>query len=494
MFSRKFRLKRDDVAPIRLKRALPLFLSLWAISFSLSLGGAVTVRSVLQQIERAETVRMLDEILTLLPVDSLAAGGRFPRFLPLFSSSDFSVLEQRGLLFARFGRGSEQLLFTGESGINFSSLADFSQTESGVWLRLRKTGEDSTVVITVASRSLGRDFWLQVGKKGDESQRSYRQIRNLFLLFSALTALLLFPLAFILVKSTLSPLDDTLERLAALAERSQTGLLPEHGNGPELDQLYHQINSLLRRNRLLITEMQQSLDNVAHDLRTPMTRLRSVAEYSMQEENPARLREALADCLEEAELMLGMLQVMMSVAEAESGTMRLDLASVDLRASLGRAMTLYEYVAEEKRIAVTFSLDEPLPATVDETRMTQVWANLLDNAIKYGQRGGWVRISGKRAGEEVVVSFSDNGQGVSATEQQRIWERLYRGDRSRSEKGLGLGLSYVKAVVEAHGGRVHVESALHRGARFTVSLPWRKAGDGEKRAEVSTSLPRRVPA
>jgi signal transduction histidine kinase len=108
---------------------------------------------------------------------------------------------------------------------------------------------------------------------------------------------------------------------------------------------------------------------------------------------------------------------------------------------------------------------------VDITRISQVWANLLDNGIKYGREGGWVRIDVQVVAGEVLVTFTDNGMGISESEQGRIWERLFRGDRSRSRQGLGLGLNYVHAVVTAHHGTVSVKSKLHQGSRFEVRLP-----------------------
>ncbi|NOR24553.1 MAG: two-component sensor histidine kinase, partial [Desulforhopalus sp.] len=166
-----------------------------------------------------------------------------------------------------------------------------------------------------------------------------------------------------------------------------------------------------------------------------------------------------------------MLKIMMSVAEAESGTMRLELQNCDVSSTLKQVVTLYEYVAEEHGIAVYFQEDNPVSATVDITRISQVWANLLDNGIKYGREGGWVKIDVQVVGGEVVVIFTDNGMGISESEQGRIWERLFRGDRSRSRQGLGLGLNYVHAVVTAHHGTVSVKSKLHQGSQFEVRLP-----------------------
>jgi signal transduction histidine kinase len=313
---------------------------------------------------------------------------------------------------------------------------------------------------------------IQAGKDGQDGYSLFNQLVRYTIFIIVCSVVLLWPLSLYFIKLSLHPLTATRKRIVGLIQRSETGLLPEEGNGPELDSLYQQINQLIRQNRHLVLEMQQSLDNVAHDLRTPMTRLRSVAEYGLQaEHDPLRLRDALSDCLEESDRVLAMLKIMMSVAEAESGTMRLELKDCDIISTLKQVVTLYEYVAEDFGIKVYFQSDEAVFARGDITRISQVWANLLDNGIKYGQEGGWVKIDVQVTDEEVVVIFTDNGIGISESEQGRIWERLFRGDRSRSRQGLGLGLSYVHAVVAAHNGTVSVESKLHQGSRFEVRLP-----------------------
>jgi signal transduction histidine kinase len=117
---------------------------------------------------------------------------------------------------------------------------------------------------------------------------------------------------------------------------------------------------------------------------------------------------------------------------------------------------------------------------VDPARVRQVFANLLDNALKYTPEGGQVTIRARAGTDWMTVQLIDNGIGVAPEEQGKIWERLYRGDKSRSQRGLGLGLSVVKAVVEAHGGRVAVRSQPERGSEFTVRLPAPPVGRGTK--------------
>jgi signal transduction histidine kinase len=135
------------------------------------------------------------------------------------------------------------------------------------------------------------------------------------------------------------------------------------------------------------------------------------------------------------------------------------------------AVELYEDVAQEKGIVLTLACPPDLVVHADRRRLRQVLANLVDNAVKYTPPSGRVAIDARREGEDVVVAVSDTGPGIAAEDRERIWERLYRGDQSRSERGLGLGLSLVRAIVQAHGGSVSVDSTPGQGARFIVRLP-----------------------
>jgi len=247
--------------------------------------------------------------------------------------------------------------------------------------------------------------------------------------------------------------------------------VPAREQGDALDELGLQVNAMLDRIESLIGGMRGALDNVAHDLRTPMMRLRGVAESALQSPSDApALREALADCLEESEQVVAMLNTLMDISEAETGTMRLERERVNLTELVAHAVELYEDAAEDREVTIDNQVAGDVWVDVDRTRMRRVIANLLDNAVKYTPAGGRVVLATRTTEDAVVFTVRDTGIGIPADELPRIWERLYRGDKSRSAHGLGLGLSLVKAIVEAHGGRISAESEPGRGSVFTLRL------------------------
>ena len=274
-------------------------------------------------------------------------------------------------------------------------------------------------------------------------------------------------------QSALQPIRRLISAVSGIIRTGRTDeRVPVADRKDAINELTMLFNEMLDKIEGLVTGMRGALDNVSHDLRTPLTRLRGTAELALAA--PAdvdRYREALADCVEETDHVLVMLNTLMDISEAESGAMPLQREPVRLAGIVERAMDLYRDVADAKGVALTAHAAEDLVVSADRIRLEQVAANLIDNAIKYTPSGGQVAVDVAREGNAATIRVRDTGQGIPLDELPRIWDRLFRGDSSRAERGLGLGLSLVKAVVEAHGGAVSVTSEPGRGSTFTVSLP-----------------------
>jgi signal transduction histidine kinase len=337
------------------------------------------------------------------------------------------------------------------------------------WISLRARRNDK--VVDVKTTRMPDGVLLQVGKTTEDRAAIMQRFRAAAAGITIAVLVLGIAGGLLLTVWALRPLRQIIDTVRAIDAGAMNARVPRRQTGDELDELGGLFNSMLDRIATLIAGMRGSLDTVAHDLRTPVTRLRGVAELALRSDQRETLQQALADCIEESDQLLTMLNTLMDISEAETGTLKLALEPVNVSTIVEAAVDLYRHVAEDKQIVVSTASDPKLRLMADRSRLRQVLANLLDNAIKYTPAGGRVDVEATLQQSLAVISVRDTGIGVMAHEIPRIWDRLYRGAHGRSERGLGLGLSLVRAIVMAHGGRVDVATASGGGAVFTIQLP-----------------------
>jgi signal transduction histidine kinase len=331
--------------------------------------------------------------------------------------------------------------------------------------------------LEIVSANLADGTLVQVGKSTEARDDLLARFRATLGFVTLLIVVVALTGGWLATQSALFPIRRLTLAVQQIIRTGRTDArVPLDGSGDALDELTALFNTMLDKIEGLVTAMRGALDNVSHDLRTPLTRLRGTAEIALASpptgsEAVERYREALADCVEESDRVLVMLDALMDISEAESGTMQLQRERVALADVVARAMDLYRDVADAKGVTLTSDAPVDVVVTADRTRLEQVAANLLDNAVKHTPPGGRVDVQVRRQEGVAVLRIRDTGPGIPPDELPRVFDRLFRGDTSRAERGLGLGLSLVKAVVEAHGGSVEVSSEPGRGAVFTVSLP-----------------------
>jgi len=357
------------------------------------------------------------------------------------------------------------------SGFNIEPLdkAEYLKTEG--WRHLK--GNNDKQEFEVISQNMFDGSTLQFGQEISEREDLLKGIRKKYFIAVIPLILLAYLGGILIANRALNPIRQLINTLHSIIASGRTDVrAPIYQSDKLNEELISLFNTMMGKIESLIIGMRNVLDNVAHDLRTPVTRLRGTAEMALQSNHNADLlREALSDCIEESERILIMLNTLMDVSEAESGAMKLNPEEINVGSLIEDIVEIYDYVAEEKGVSVHTRFPQDLVLTADRNWIRQVLANLVDNAIKYTPAGGTIDIHATRKEDEIIISVKDTGVGIPDEDLPKIWDRLYRGDKSRSQRGLGLGLSLVKAVVQAHGGHVQVLSRPGVGSLFTVCLP-----------------------
>ncbi|GBD96414.1 MAG TPA: HAMP domain-containing protein [Nitrospirae bacterium] len=355
---------------------------------------------------------------------------------------------------------------------NIAGVPISSQSASMVWWRSLLRSVKKEDYIEYFSSALPDGNRLETGKSAAGRQRLLERFRETFGGVIIVMVILGFGGGILIAIRAMMPLRDIIGTVKEINEGRLDSRVAVRETGDELEELSLLFNGMLQRIEEVVNAMRSALDSVAHDLRTPMTRLRNTAENAVYSaENIDTCREALSDCIEESEQITRMLNTLMDISEAETGLMRLNLQRVNIFTLIADVVDLYRYVAEDCNITIHSDIPRDIVLDADPVRLKQVIANLLDNAVKYTPESGRVSVKAGPEAGYVKVIVEDTGIGIAGKELSRIWDRLYRGKNALSRKGLGLGLSLVRAVVHAHNGHIEVFSKEGKGTAFTISLP-----------------------
>jgi heavy metal sensor kinase len=249
--------------------------------------------------------------------------------------------------------------------------------------------------------------------------------------------------------------------------------VPVKKHQDEIDQLAITFNQMLDRIQTLVTGIREMSDNIAHDLKSPITRIRGISEVSLTTGASEKEYESMAaSTIEECDRLLDMINTMLVISKTEAGVNKLDTQEMDIAAVVRDACELFQSPAEDKDLRLICDAPGNFSISGDNRLIQRMIANLLDNAIKYTPVGESIEVAVQTKNTHAVaITVKDNGVGIGDEDISRIFERFYRCDPSRSEAGIGLGLSFARAIARAHGGDITVDSIPERGSTFTVTLP-----------------------
>ncbi len=337
-------------------------------------------------------------------------------------------------------------------------------------------GSDHRALVQVVQLPGG--FRLLVGRDLEERERLFGIIANVGQWSIALVIVLGLVGGFFVSRRVLKRVDAMTDTAQTIMAGDLAGRLPVAGTGDELDRLALHLNAMLERIEALMGGLKEVSDNIAHDLKTPLTRLRNRCEQALRAaKGEPDYRTALEATIAESDELIRTFDALLMIARAESGQARDNMTEFDAAEIARDVSELYEPLAEEKGLALKVEAPAAAPVRGNRELVSQALANLVDNAIKYAAPNG--KLNGQPAeivvqagndGERIMLSVADHGPGIPDADRGRVVERFVRLEQSRSEPGSGLGLSLASAVARLHGGELKLDDN-HPGLRSTIALP-----------------------
>ena len=339
------------------------------------------------------------------------------------------------------------------------------------------SGRDRLAVAVARSGQGG--LTLAAGRDGEDQRRFAAPIGYVAFWGVGLLAAIGVVAGVLISRSMLKRIDAVTETSRRIMSGDLSRRIPLDGSGDEIDRLSVSLNAMLGRIEELMLALREVSDNIAHDLKTPLTRLRSRAEAALRETgDEGHLRDALAKTMDEADELMKTFNALLLIARLEGGAVAESMQPAVVAFILGDVAELYEPVAEEAGLSLRVSAPESLVLIANRELISQAVANLVDNAIKYGSRespagqaaGLAVDIGIEIRGNSVAIIVADHGPGVAPEDRERALQRFVRLEKSRSRPGAGLGLSLVAAVARLHGGSVRLEDNAP-GLRAVIEIP-----------------------
>jgi signal transduction histidine kinase len=322
---------------------------------------------------------------------------------------------------------------------------------------------------------LSAGFRLLVGRDLEERERLHDIVLAAGRWSLAIVIVLGVAGGFFVTRRVLKRVDAMTETTRKIMDGDLAGRLPVAGTGDELDRLATNLNAMLERIEALMHGLKEVSDNIAHDLKTPLTRLRNRCEEALRlAEDESQYRAALESTIEESEALIRTFNALLMIARAESGQARdgmIDLDAAEIARGVGE---LYEPLADDKGIHLKVEAPAATPVHGNRELISQALANLVDNAIKYGagMNGAEAEIvvTARGEGDRILLAVADSGRGIPQPDRGRAVERFVRLEQSRSQPGSGLGLSLASAVARLHGGELKLEDN-NPGLKTVISLP-----------------------
>jgi heavy metal sensor kinase len=421
-----------------------------------------TDQELLGQVRRFATVLVsagVQEATQAMAVEAQAAGVRKVFFRLLYPS---------GVAFS-----SSNMAHWQDIGIDGNAIKQVLQGTSPVFETIAILNRKDEVRILYAR--LSPVIIVQVGQAMESYSRFLDAFKGIFIGTMVFLIVLATGVGWFMAKQAVSGVEAVTRTARMISGSSLEERVPVKARGDEIDQLAITFNQMLDRIQRLLTELKEMTDNIAHDLKSPIARVRGAAEVTLSTAKSLGEYEAMAaSTIEECDRLLDMINAMLLISKTEAGVDKLSMEEIDLAPLARDACELFRPSAEDKEIALHCKAPEKMQLTGDSRMIQRMLANLLDNAIKYTPPGGRVDVSvSNQNPEQILISVADTGVGIASGDLPLVFERFYRGDQSRSESGIGLGLSLAKAIAHAHNGDITVTSAPGAGSTFTATLPVR---------------------